>query len=237
MLRIIACDDCKEDREWLKKQLKEYFLLSPLSYSLKFYESGDELLKYYEPYAYDLIFFDVEMPGENGVEVAKKLREVDGMINIIFLTSHKKYVFSSFLAEPIQYLLKPLEYDELCQVMKIVEKKLIKKKEEHYSITFNGNTNRIPLDKIMYFESQGRTISISTVDKSFQFYSSLNDVERKLNEKDFMRIHQSYLVNIKYISKLVSSSVLLNNGEELPISRSKKKLINERFMDYIGGLL
>ena len=237
MLKIIACDDCRQDREILKYQLKKYFTRCPLSYTLTFYESGHDLKKYYEAYSCDVIFFDVEMPGENGIEIAKEIRQMDRSVIIIFLTSHRKYVFSSFLAEPLQYLVKPLQYSELAEIMKIMEGKIQDNMEQQYVITFNGVTTNIPLQDILYFESQGRIINVYTSRGVHSFYASLNKVEKELKEKNFVRIHQSYLVQMRYIMKVTASAVLLSTKKELPVSRSRKNMIHDRFMEYIGGLV
>ena len=237
MLRIAACDDCPEDRVLLDGHLKTYFSGAPLSYTLSLYESAKDFQKHYVVYSYDIIFLDVEMPGENGIEIAKEIRRIDSQVIIIFLTSHKKYVFSSFLAEPLQYLVKPLEGHHLAQTMALAEKRVAKRREDYYLLNHNNTTINLPLSQILYFESRGRIVNAYTGIECHPFYAKLNVVEAELSGKDFLRAHQSYLINMQYISRISAGSIFLNTGKELPVSRSKKNAINDKFWAYLGRLM
>lgn len=237
MLRIAACDDCSEDRALLGEQLKMYFLDAPFSYTLSMRESGRDFLKHYIAFSYDIVFLDVEMPGENGIEIAKEIRRIDSSVIIIFLTSHKKYVFSSFLAEPLQYLVKPLRYKDLDETMALAEGRVKKNREEYYLINHNNTTINLPLKQILYFESKGRIVNAYTSSECYPFYAKLNDVEKELCDRNYLRAHQSYLINMQYITRISATAILLNTGKELPVSRSKKNAIHDKFWAYLGGLM
>ena len=95
----------------------------------------------------------------------------------------------------------------------------------------------IPLKEILYFESVKRIVIITTFDKEYQFYAKLDDIERELEKKGFIRCHQSYLVNSIFIRKIEKDTVYLVNGKEIRISRTKSKIAREKFMLLIEGRL
>ena len=208
-----------------------------MTYKLFEYWSGEEFLNYAKPHVYDIVIFDVEMGKINGIDTAKKFRELDKTVIIIFVTIQAEMVFSSFSAEPLHYLVKPVNYSQFYNVMNRAIKKLDQNKNGYFVATFNNDIYNIPLREILYFESFKRIVIITTFDKGYQFYAKLDDIERELEKKGFIRCHQSYLVNSIFIRKIEKDTVYLVNGKEIRISRTKSKIAREKFMLLIEGRL
>ena len=238
MYRIAICDDCPEDRNALERAVTQYFRRAPNSgCTLRKFSSGKELLRALAPYACDILLLDVELPGENGIEIAQRVRDIDDGVVIIFVSFHDEYVFSSFRAEPLRYLLKPLRYGEFEQAMDAAADKCKREHADAFSLACQGESLRIPLSAILYFESSGRVVSVVAKCETVRFYSSLNEVSAKLDPVRFMRCHQSYIVNLQYVRKVTASSVILSNRQELPVSRARKKSVSDAFMQYLGDLV
>lgn len=237
MYTIAICEDIDKDRGILHNSIDKYFKDKGMTYKLFEYWSGEEFLNYAKPYVYDIVIFDVEMGKINGIDTAKKFRELDKTVIIIFVTIQAEMVFSSFSAEPLHYLVKPINYPQFYNVMNRAIEKLDQNKNGYFVATFNNDIYNIPLREILYFESFKRIVIITTFDKGYQFYAKLDDIERELEKKGFIRCHQSYLVNSIFIRKIEKDTVYLVNGKEIRISRTKSKIAREKFMLLIEGRL
>lgn len=233
MYRISLCEDNAKDRAWICTALEQIFAEQGEPYLLDEYVSGKVFCFSSKPYSYDIAIFDVEMEGMDGIEAAKRLREKDSSVKIIFTTAHKEAVFSSFYAEPLQYLLKPLKFSTFRDTILKAINRIQQNIGQMYSFSFDNTTYFVPLSEIMYFESNARTIEIVTVKKRYLFYGKLRDLETQPELAGFIRCYQSYLVNPEYIRNL-ASTVVLRNGTELPISRGKAKTVKEQFMRYLS---
>lgn len=236
MYTIAICEDMDSDRKRLRKNLDIYFEERNMSYKLYNYWSGEEFLNYTQPYMYDIVIFDVEMGKINGIETAKRLRKIDKSVIIIFITVHANMVFSSFAAEPLNYLVKPLKYHQFRAIMDRATEKIEGVKNDFFVVSFNGIIYNIPMREIIYFESNKRLIKAVTVNGDYQFYGKLGDIERRLEEKGFIRCHQSFLVNSAFIQKVEKDNFYLVTEKTICISRPKSKMARKKFMSHIAGL-
>ena len=236
MYNIAICEDDDKCTELLREHLSRFFETGTDIYRLTRYSRGDMFLRDMKAHVYDLVFFDVEMPGADGISVAKKLREADKRVVIIFTTAHAQPVFSSFAAEPLHYLLKPLKYDDFKNAMQRAVVKLDQDDSNCIMLSFNNAAFKIPLSRIVYFESQGRTVIVHLIDRQHTFYIKLDEIENRLANKTFIRSHQSYFVNVNYIRKIYKNNMILSTGQRLDISRSKLKATKDIFMSYLLDL-
>ena len=237
MHNIAICEDDDKCTELLRDHLSRFYEAGTDAYRLTRYSRGDMFLRDMKAHVYDIVFFDVEMPGADGISVAKKLRETDKRVVIIFTTAHAQPVFSSFAAEPLHYLLKPLKYDDFKSAMQRAIEKLDQDNSDCILLSFNNAAFKIPLSQIVYFESQGRTVVVHLIDRQHAFYIKLDEIEKRLENKTFIRSHQSYFVNINFIRKIDKNNMILSTGQRLDISRSKLKATKDVFMSYLLELV
>ena len=237
MYQIALCENDKEDRQWMKDLLDRAFQEFKMPYYLTEYSSGEQFLQYMHPYVYDIVIFDIEMNKISGIEAAKRLRDVDKKVKIIFNTVHKENVFSSFYAEPLHYFIKPVKYENLKEILEKAIQDIKEKENRLFIFRFNNLLYSIPVSDIMYFESQKRVVNVVTVKESFSFYGKLDELETQDILRHFIRSAQSFLVNPEYIKAISNTNILLINSDSLPVSRGKYKQIKEQFMRYITGLL
>lgn len=201
------------------------------------FSNGSQFLNQTKAYQFQIVIFDIEMPGINGIEAASELRRRDHSVIIIFTTSHPGYVFSSFSVEPLDYLLKPIKETAFRDIILKSIERLRAEDEKKITVKFGTDLYSIPINKIMYFESDRRILkAVTSDDKEYPFYEKMNDLEKTPLLSDFIRCHQSFLVNPEYIHRMTPDSIELINGGSIIVSRSKIKYVRERYMMYVERL-
>lgn len=241
MLRIAMCDDEIGAREALYLLLDQE--LDEESEQIVYeFSTGTAAASWLEkhPGEIDLLFLDVEMDGMNGMETAKKIRTFDSNLLIVFVTGFADYVFDGYSVGAMDYLLKPVSREKLKQLLMRVRKKISQEKEEEFIIKNTEGTYRFPKKEIRWFYSDRRKVVLVTDRGEYDFYAKLDDVERELQKESgastFIRIHQRYLVNAKWVVRVGSSSVQIS-GQELPISRAyKEEAVKALAKAMLGGM-
>lgn len=236
MYRIALCENSEQDRLIISSYLKKRFFELSSAYQLSEFISGESFLENMEPYRYDIAIFDVEMEKISGIRAARMLRDADKKVVIIFTSVHAESVFSSFYAEPLNFMVKPVSYPEFRQVLDLALKKVEEVGKTSFTYTSSNALFSVPISQILYFESDKRVITVKMTEGSDSFYGKLGEIERNPVLSSFLRCYQSYLVNPDCVYRITNSSVVLKNGEELPISRGKAKLIKSLYMEYISGI-
>lgn len=216
-LNIAICDDEKAIRE----QINELIEKEKPGVCPEHYETGDSLLAAGKQF--DIVFLDIQMDGTDGIETAKKLRERDEDIILIFITAIREYVFKAFDVAAFHYLLKPIEEDKFHEVFQRAKRELEKRKRKRRETIFIKTRKRsftLEKDSILYIESRAKKVVIHTTGENIEVYSSMNEMEEQLGE-GFYRCHRGYLVNMAYVAEYDSESITLNNGEYVYLAKEK----------------
>ena len=179
---------------------------------------------------YDIICLDIEMRGENGISVARRIREYEKDILIIYISSHENYMKESFSVQPFQYLIKPIKEQHLEECIKKAYEEILRK-DLYFRYTYNRVAYKIPIYQILYFESNRRKIKIITEDNEYSVYGKLNDLEQSMKrcKLTFLRVHQSFLVNYKHVTELSRDFLVLDNGQKISISKERQKMISQQY--------
>ena len=195
----------------------------------------------------DLVFLDVEMPWMNGFEMLEVLGEIN--FSVIFTTAHDEFAAKAFRISAVDYLLKPVDANDLKAAVQKVEKKM----DEGSNLQRIGNLLRnikqpssdqkialpqregyefVDVASIIYLGAEGAYTKVLIQDKKPMLISrTLGDVEELLPPELFQRIHHSTLVNISYISQFLRTDggyVVLKSGEKLSVSKAKKEMLMAR---------
>lgn len=226
-MRICICDDDKSMCDNLKEMILQHGI-----HVVTVYHSAEELLFECEnQFLFDCVFLDIQMKTMNGIDCARKIREYDKKIGIIFLSAIKDYVFEGYEVNAIRYLLKPLETEKCHALLDMISESLTK--EQQYLLV---NKMKVDCEKILYIESFGHYCTVHG-DKIIETKSSLSEICGKL-PGNFIQIHRSYVVNLEHVESILKDTCLLEDGSEIPISRSSVKKVNQAFMKFLkGGLL
>lgn len=184
-----------------------------------------------------LLFIDINMPGLNGLEFVKSLTD---KTYIVFTTAYSEYAVDGFQVEAVDYLLKPITFSNFLKaankVKNLIELTANKQKEsinttaDHLFVKSEYKLIRIVLDDIKYIESQHEYIKIHLINsKPVMTQLSLKAIEEQLPADRFMRVHRSYIVNLKKISVIERNRIVFDGKVYIPISEQYK----EKFQEYI----
>ncbi len=220
MLRIGICDDRLDARFALRCALER--VLERKNMAAAFYEfsAGERLLQWMENHfgELDLVFLDMEMGTLDGIETARKLREADTGLQIVFVTAYADRVFDGYTVGALGYLMKPPKPEQLEDILLRASAALQKEAENAFLCRCGDVTYRIPIQTILYFVSDRRRITCVAKNWSCTFYGKLDAVTQSLGP-GFVRIHQRYLVRAAAVDRFTGSEVFLGETS-LPVSRS-----------------
>ncbi len=230
MIKIAICDDEQEMIERQKEylaQLKESKAIE-WAYEVDVFESGEELLA--AQTEYDIILLDMEMNKMNGIETANKIRERNRGVFIIFVTSHTKYMRSSFECQPFQFLVKPVDFKLFEQTIQRAGEYII---ADHPIFTFEENKNvvKVLYNDIAYFEKIKHQLHIVMFDgQKYTTYITITQLKKEIDMKMFAVTHKSYVVNMKHVKELKGNVIKLRNGMAVPVSRTYKQEVREKLI-------
>lgn len=231
MLRIAICDDVQMYLETTSESVREWSVNSKIEIELFKFHSGEELLIDMEDKgAYDIILLDVELDGENGIGIAKKINKMNFSTLVIFISQYN-YFQDAYDAYPFHFLGKPIDTEKLFQVLDDAAK--IKKADvERITFQFNRKVYNVLLGEVEYFFSSKRVIHVMCLEEEMQFYGKLDEFELGLQPKlnTFLRVHKSYLVNSRHIKEYQSSSVVMRSGVTIPVSADRRAEVRKAHM-------
>ncbi|WP_373599919.1 LytR/AlgR family response regulator transcription factor [Paraclostridium bifermentans] len=236
MLKIAICEDESSQRTKLKEYINKALTENTnKEYEIIEYERGEAILEDY-PRGVDIIFLDIQMDNINGMDTARKIREFDENVEIIFITGVWEYVQEGYEVRAYRYLIKPVEFENFQKQLCLCINEIEKNSKSYMITTYKGDTNKIAISSILYIETEGRNTIIHTINETYKSNVGINKLERELENKTFVRCHNSFLINLEHINKIDSSSVKLYNYE-VPVSRHKMKELKLRFTSFLGDKL
>ena len=228
--RIAICDDEQNQIEYITSIVTSWSNHKGHSCEIRTFASAEAFLfEYEEDKAYDILLLDVEMKNMNGIELAKRIRKDNNRAEILFITSHFEFVGEGYEVDALHYLIKPISVEKLTQVLTKAAEKL-SVEPPSVVISCEGETVKLYESDILYVESFLHYIVIHTKDNEYKIKENISVFENKVSDV-FYRIHRSYLVSLKYITRISRTSVSIGNTE-LPLSRGKYDDINRAFIEH-----
>lgn len=237
MFKIAICDDERYYRDKIYQLVTLYLRKHQLEASIDTFLSGKIFLELTDNLVkYDIVFMDISMEEINGIETAKQMRAYQSNTYLVFVTSFMDYVLDGYKVEALRYVMKDSLEVGVVEAMNTVLKKM-----ELCQVTFSfiEGEKTLYTDNILYIESKKHKsvfTYLETERMNYQIYEKLDHIEQRLNGYGFLRIHKSYLVNMKHIRKISNYKVVLDCGEELPVPRLKFQAVREAFVLYKGAL-
>ena len=225
MSRIGICDDKEIHITAIKKQVENFYLANKIKFSVSTYNDGYSLIMDAENL--DIIFLDIEMPEINGIEVKDRIQEHN--CKIIFLTNYPGHMKEAFGRNVIQFLSKN-EVKRIGEILTRIENE--KKKNRVFVIT--GDTYDVL--NVIYVKAETSYSRIYTKDDNHLYRANLTDVYDKMKSSSLVRVHRSYVVNMKYIKELGTEKLMLTDGTKIPVSRKLSGDIKSKYFNYIKEL-
>lgn len=233
MLKIAVCDDESFFREQAGAALEEYSRQRGTEFQIEYFSSGEELLQA-NCSEYGLFCLDVEMKdGMSGLEVAQTLRRNRIFSEIIFVTNHQEEAYRAFEVSALRYLLKPIKQEQLFRTMDLIMKR--REERERRLIVLNQGQRflQVVCDNIIYCETIDRKLQVYTTQKTYLVDNKINEVDKQLANRNFFRVHKSYLINLAYVQEHDQTTVTMLNGDVVYVSRLKLKAFKESFLAYL----
>lgn len=229
MIRIGICDDAAQARQQLLAVVTRCLDTRAIAHTIYEFSSGEGLLHWFDKHRgeLDLVFLDIELPTQNGIEIAKILYEADPNLLLAFVTGYADYVFDGYAVRALGYLIKPATPEQIMPILSRAMARLFQEAEQVFVCRNTEGLYRIPKSSILYFYSDRRKVTCVTAARSYAFYSHLDDIAASIGA-GFVRIHQRYLVRIVAIARVESNTVVLDvpksadlsSSVRLPISRA-----------------
>lgn len=229
-MRLAIVEDEDVHGKLLEQYIEEWAMQRDVPVSIKTYISAESFLFAWEDMPCDAVFADIQMPGMDGMEMVRKLREKDAKVPVIFATGIADHMQEGYEVEALNYLLKPLSAEK---VSACLDKVLRRHEAAGYLVveTLDG-VRKLPVEAVNYCEAAGHNTELGLMggEKLFSL-SSLSKLEKELAEKGFVKCHRSYLCNICNLNRITSEALIFDDGTEIPVSRRLYRTVNKAFID------
>ena len=235
MLKIAVCDDENLFTEELKELLSGYMIEKGLVFEIDTYSSGEALVDLgIEIVQYTAVFLDINMEKMDGIKTAEMIRKASREVFIVFVTAYVDYSLEGYQLDVVRYLLKgnanfQSKVNECMDaILDKMNYSIIKKRFD-----FKEGREEISLERFLYIECNMHIHKFDVMESAMKVYTryeKLKVFETRLAENDFIRIHQSYLVNAKHIKNVVRCKAILTNGVELSIPKARYTEVKKKFV-------
>ena len=233
MINVAICDDNIETTGKMDSILCNIAKKNFIPAETEVFWDGKHLVDAVETgIRFDIIFLDIEMEKEDGITAARKIREVDKNVLIVYVTNYQSYMQESFSVRPFRFLVKPVDETQMAVCFEEAYEE-ISSADSYFRFSYQRLNHKVSIRDILYFESKKRKIYIITEKEMFELYGKLNDIEKSLKASKiaFLRVHQSFLVNYKHVDGLAYDFIVLDNGKRISISEDRRRLISEQYCE------
>lgn len=235
MINIGICDDELHYRTNIKDILKEILSSYPINYNIYEFSSGEDLLHNY-PKDLDILIMDIQMKIINGMDTARKIREFDQNLEIIFMTAFSEFMQEGYEVKAYRYILKPISEKKISKNVLPCISEIMKKRNNYLTINVKNYIDRVKIDAITYIETDRPNILIYTADKVYTTKMSISKIERILKEYEFFRCHNSYIINLKEVESMNGNTIVVN-GKDIPISKYRIKNLKLAVTNILGDIV
>lgn len=230
-MRIAIVDDEQTMREQLAEYIERFAGERKLPLEVCSLPSGDALLNGTDR-SFDIIIFDIDMPGTSGLDSARRIRETDEKVVILFVTNIAQYAINGYEVDAVDYVIKPVGYyDFAMKFQKAVRRAERNRGTQLVIDTVNGPAV-LNTDDVLYVEVMGHYVIYHTAGGEFRVRASMKEHEDALRAYHFARCHKSYLINLKQL-KAVNGSEVVAGEYSVPLGRAYKDSLLNEYMKYL----
>lgn len=230
MIKIAVCDD---DEKILGETLELLRHYEKLPLSADAYTSGEALLAAGKKY--DILLLDIDMEGPDGIETARRIREVDKEVKLIYVTNYSDYTIFAFGVHAFAYLLKPLKAEELfAQLDEALAYGLAGPEPELEFLAKEGIVHIVP-SRILCFEYLSRQVLMYTEERVWHLKRQITELAREMEGYGFAMPHKSFVVNLYAVQRIHGYEITLTDGRIIPLSQKKSAGFRRALNEYLAG--
>ena len=227
---MAVCDDDAQQREYLAVLVRRWAVQSGYAVQLVSYpDAAAFLFEYGQERTADILLLDIEMPGMNGVELARTVRGRDAAAQIVFVTGYADYLAEGYNVEALHYLLKPVDETKLFAVLDRAALRLNERRKS-LLVSTAEETLHLPLREIRYIEVQGNYVTFHA-QQEYAVKKTLKELEGRLDD-GFFRTHRSYIVNLHFVRHATKTQVFLKDGTAVPLARGQYDALHRAMIAY-----
>ena len=234
-MKIAVCDDSREDRESLIRLLMEYEKSKGKEFEIAEYDCGEALL---ENNAYlqncQIVFMDINMNHLSGLETAAAIKNLYPKILIVLVTAYMNYVLDGYKVRAIRFLVKDDLQISITECMDALVGE-IEQDARIMEFSFVEGKIRLKINDIIYIETARHKNVFYTKEGSYNIYKKLDAIEEELRDFGFVRIHLSFLVNMRYVRKISSYVMTLTTGKEISVPKARYVEVKRQYTLYKGA--
>lgn len=228
-MKVLIVDDDIDFAYLLKDNLSTHF--SGITDETTFDMITEQFSKVALKKHYDLIFLDIGLPNNDGIELAKTIRK-DGICNtIIFVSLHQHLVHNSLTARPFFFVRKNNYLKDLDLLYELLDETF--NEQEYVSFKWQGKNYMIKIHSIIFIESSNQSLTIHTTEKNYYTSMNLKDFFKQLNPTYFVQIHKSYIINLRHLTNHTSLLVEMVGKRKLNIGRSYKQDFMKKYKEFL----
>lgn len=235
MFRLAICDDEIHSLAHMISLIEEYRSISPIHLEYASFHNGIELASVLEQDKhFDIYCLDIVMPGFDGIQLGKEIREHDKSAQIIYLTSSPEFALDSYSVKAANYILKPISKETLFSTLTDVLEQMEQKEDASITVKDIHGIQKILLSNLVYVEAMGRKVLYHlTSGRILECTTRFSQVWDTLSEHSFfMKPHRSYIVNMNYINTIENTEITLQIPDTIPIAQGKTKEIKDCYLTF-----
>ena len=232
-MRIAICEDNLDHAKILSEYINRWAAHKGVKVLLVHYESAEMFLfSWSKDNTFDLAFLDIELKHTNGLELAQSIRKQDQGMLLVFTTGLQNYVLRGYEVQAFRYMLKPIKEKECCKTLNNAFLAIQNQKADTFVIIQETQSIRLLKREIYYFEMDNHYVKVHTTKGMYRYKENLSNVGSMLGEPRFCRCHRSFIVNLEHVATINQTKVEIDNGDILPVSRSRWQALNQCFLSY-----
>ncbi len=231
-MKIAIIDDSRADADVLKGYLQQYSEEEGNQFNIDYYEASIEFLENFQN-QYDVLFLDVEMPGSDGLTVAREIREKDSSVAIVFVTNMAQFAVEGYKVNAVDFMVKPVGYYVFTDTLKKAINSVAIRPDTSILINDSEGLYKISSNEIVYVEKSQDKVIFHTISRNYIERNTIKSIKEKLDNNLFGECSYGILVNYEKVRCITKEDVDVGIAK-LPISRRQKKQFTEDYIKYVG---
>lgn len=232
MVSIAIIEDNDRDAKALEDCLARFQNEEGQTFKVTRFRDGMELIDG-KRFDFDILYMDIEMPLLGGMETAESLRNAGCRATLVFVTNMAQYAIHGYRVEAADFVLKPIRYASFATMLKKLLSRMPKEEGSEIALFSNKGVKKVSLNTVRYIESEGHKLTFHTETDVIEDWGSMKKVLAALPADRFVRCNNSYIIHLGYVKEIKVQSVLLDNGDELIVSRNRRKELLDAYRDYL----